>query len=73
MADLKQEREALKERLERTAPVVQMDIQKIQSYADAFQEALDSGDAECQSSIIRLLIDKIVVLNEDIEIHWTFC
>lgn len=73
LADLKQEREALKERLERTAPVVQMDIQKIQSYADAFQAALDSGDAEYQSSIIRLLIDKIVVLNEDIEIHWTFC
>lgn len=73
LADLKQEREALKESLEKSAPVVQMDVAKIQSYANAFQVALDSGDAEYINSIIRLLIDKIVVLNEDIEIHWTFC
>lgn len=73
LADLKQEREALKESLEKSAPVVQMDVAKIQSYANAFQVALDSGDAEYVNSIIRLLIDKIVVLNEDIEIHWTFC
>mgnify|MGYP001333801145 CR=1 FL=1 len=73
LADLKQEREALKENLEKSAPVVQLDIAKIQSYANAFQVALDSGDAEYTNSIIRLLIDKIVVLNEDIEIHWTFC
>lgn len=73
LADLKQEREALKENLEKSAPVVQLDIAKIQSYANSFQVALDSGDAEYTNSIIRLLIDKIVVLNEDIEIHWTFC
>lgn len=73
LAYLKQEREALKENLEKSAPVVQLDIAKIQSYANAFQVALDSGDAEYTNSIIRLLIDKIVVLNEDIEIHWTFC
>ena len=73
LADLNQEREALKANLEKTVPIVQMDIAKIQSYANAFQVALDSGDAEYINSIIRLLIDKIVVLNEDIEIHWTFC
>lgn len=73
LSDLNQERDALKASLEKTAPVVHMDIVKVQSYANAFQVALDSGDAECTNSIIRLLIDKIIVLNEDIEIHWTFC
>ena len=73
LADLKQEREALKENLEKSVPVVHMDIQEIQSHANAFQKALDCGDTERINSVIRLLIDKIVVLNEDIEIHWTFC
>lgn len=73
LSDLNQERETLKADLEKTAPVVKMDITKIQSYANAFQVALDSGNLEYTNSIIRLLIDKIVVLNEDIEIHWTFC
>lgn len=73
LSELKKEREALQANLERAEPVVNLDVAKIQSYANAFQVALDSGDAEYTNSIIHLLIDKIVVLNADIEIHWTFC
>lgn len=73
LSELKKEREALQANLERAEPIVNLDVAKIQSYANAFQAALDSGDAEYTNSIIHLLIDKIVVLNADIEIHWTFC
>ena len=75
LAALKQERESLTAALKesRTKTDINMDHLKIMSYASAFQVALESGDPEYTNSIIRLLIDKIVVLNEDIEIHWTFC
>lgn len=75
LAALKQERESLTAALKesQTKTDINMDHLKIMSYASAFQVALESGDPEYTNSIIRLLIDKIVVLNEDIEIHWTFC
>lgn len=73
LADLKKERDALKMNIKKAAPVVNMDMEKIQSNARALQDALDSGDMQVVHDIIHLLIDKIVVLNEDIEIHWTFC
>ena len=73
LAALKQERETLKANIENVSVTVPMNVQKIQSYAAAFQTALDSGDEENINRIIRLLIDKIVVLNDDIEIHWAFC
>lgn len=73
LAALKQERESLMENINHAATAAPMDVEQIQSYAASFQAALESDDTECANSIIRLLIDKIVVLNADIEIHWTFC
>lgn len=73
IADLKHEKETLQKSLEGASTSVPLDIQKVQSYASAFETAYQSGNTEYINRMIRLLIDKIVVLNADIEIHWTFC
>ena len=73
LTSLKQERNALIQTINNVSAEMPLNVQQIQNYAVAFQEALEKEDYDQVNSIIRLLIDKIVVLNEDIEIHWTFC
>ena len=74
LSDLKKERDALKASMESQTPAAPaMEPSQILDYIDSFQKALDSGDKESVRNIIQLLIDKIVVLNENVEIHWTFC
>lgn len=73
LSDLKVERASLLERIDHSCAPVNIDKAQIQSQAMAFQEVMESGDVDAMRRIIRLLIDKIVVLNTDIEIHWTFC
>lgn len=73
LTSLKQERNALTQTLNKVSTEMPMNIQQIQDYATAFQEALAKNDYDQVNNIIHILIDKIVVLNEDIEIHWTFC
>lgn len=38
-----------------------------------FAAVVDSGDLEATQQLIHSLIDKIVVLNNDVTIYWTFC
>ena len=71
--DLKHEKETLQKSLDDASASVPLDVHKVQSYASAFEAAYRSGNTECINQMIRLLIDKIVVLNADIEIHRTFC
>ena len=73
LTSLKQERNALTQTLNKISTEMPMNIQQIKDYATAFQEALKKNDYDQVNNIIHILIDKIVVLNEDIEIHWTFC
>ena len=73
LSALKVERASLLERIEHSPVSMNIDITQIQSHAMAFQEAIEAEDIDTMRRIIRLLIDKIVVLNTDIEIHWTFC
>ena len=70
---LKQERNSLLQTLDKVSAEMPLNVQQVQNYAAAFQEALENEDHDQINNIIRLLIDKIVVLNENIEIHWTFC
>lgn len=70
---LKQERNSLLQTLDKVSAEMPLNVQQVQNYAAAFQEALENEDYDQINNIIRLLIDKIVVLNENIEIHWTFC
>lgn len=70
---LKQERNSLLQTLDKVSAEMPLNVQQVQNYATAFQEALENEDYDQINNIIRLLIDKIVVLNENIEIHWTFC
>lgn len=72
LESLKEEKEALQHNIDRSAAETPLPIEKIQSYVQLFKEALESGDNDTARQIIRMLIDKIVVLNEDIEIHWSF-
>lgn len=69
---LKEEKETLQRNIDRSNKDITLPIEKIQSYVQLFKKALESGDDETVRQIIRMLIDKIVVLNEDIEIHWSF-
>jgi hypothetical protein len=41
--------------------------------AQSYQEAKSSGSLEEIHRIIHTLIDKIVVLNDEVSIKWSFC
>ncbi len=73
LADLKREKETLQNNIyaAKENPSPQMDT--VRSYAFSFKEAVESGDDETVRQIVRILINKIVVLNDDIEIQWSFC
>ena len=75
LLSLKQERAALLKNLESMQGTVSqpLDSSMVRSYSSAFQEALENGDSDSIHRIVHLLIDKIIVLNEDVEIHWSFC
>ena len=73
LLSIKQERAALQKNIKDLHDSAAMDSATIRSYANAFRDALEDSDIDSLRSILHLLIDKIVVLNEDIEIHWSFC
>lgn len=73
LASLKEEKEALHRSIDRATADASIPVDMVRSQAATFKAAIDSGDDETVSQILRILIDKIVVLNDDIEIYWSFC
>lgn len=72
LENLKKEKDALQRNIERSIAESSFNPEEIRSHANSFQAALDSEDTETAKKLIRMLIDKIVVLNDNIEIHWNF-
>lgn len=73
LGELKREKETLQNNIyaAKENPTPQSDV--IRSYAHSFKEAVEKGDDETVRQIVRMLINKVIVLNEDIEIQWSFC
>ncbi|MGC6177503.1 recombinase family protein [Lacrimispora sp. 38-1] len=74
MEELNAERDKLQSDLEfKKVPAPQVNVKQaleiIQSAADVFQY----GSPDEQQALVRSLINKIIIDNDNIEIHWTFC
>ncbi len=70
---LQEQRSKLKKEIEK----LQTDSKRITEpevikLVQSFEEALDHGDLEDRRTIIEQLIEKIVINDDDITIHWNF-
>ena len=73
LASLKDEKEKLQKHIDDCLHAPAISHEKILSYSYSFKAAFDSGDREAMHQIIHTLIDRIVILNDEINIHWSFC
>lgn len=72
LGELQKERKLLEKQLENETEKPSVDIKKTWDTLSTFSDILENGTAEDIHNIIHSLIDKIVVLNEDITIYWSF-
>ena len=74
LSDLNEERKKLEERIESAQPAAPcLPIETAWESITSLPAVMESGNAEEVHRIIHSLIDKVVVLNHDITIYWTFC
>jgi len=72
LGELQKERKLLEGQLESEKVKPAPDIEKTWDTLSTFSDILENGAAEDIHNIIHSLIDKIVVLNEEITIYWSF-
>lgn len=72
LGELQKERKLLEGQLESEKEKPALDIEKTWDTISTFSDILENGSAEDIHNIIHSLIDKIVVLNEEITIYWSF-
>ena len=73
IGSLKNEKERLQQNLIKCNDVKTCSLDMTWDSIKDFSAVLDSGDMVAVQCLIHSLIDKIVVLNTDIEIYWSFC
>ena len=74
ISDLNDERKKLEECIESAQPATPcLPIETAWERITNLPAVMESGNAEEIHRIIHSLIDKVVVLNHDITIYWTFC
>ena len=74
ISDLNDERKKLEECIESAQPAVPcLPIETAWESITSLPAVMESGNAEEVHRIIHSLIDKVVVLNSDVTIYWTFC
>ena len=74
ISDLNDERKKLEERIESAQPAAPcLPMETAWERITSLPAVMESGNAEEIHRIIHSLIDKVVVLNSDIIIYWTFC
>lgn len=74
ISDLNEERKKLEERIESAQPATPcLPMETAWERITSLPAVLESGNAEEVHRTIHSLIDKVVVLNHDITIYWTFC
>lgn len=74
ITDLKNERENLEKRIKEDELLDNNKMSKDEALEKlaSFADVVDGGDANALFDLVHALIDKIVILNEDIKIYWNF-
>ena len=73
LTSLKDEKEKLQKHIEGCLHAPALSHEKVLSYSYSFKAALDNDNREVMHQIIHTLIDRVIVLNDAVNIHWSFC
>lgn len=73
ISNLKEEKEKLQANIERLEASTRLSLDVAWNNITSIASVLESEDKEGIHRIIHSLVDKIVVLNYDVTIHWSFC
>ncbi len=73
VSNLKEEKEKILAEMERSEVSTSIPLDIAWDNITSLASVMESGDSEEVHKIIHSLVDKIVVLNHDITIYWSFC
>lgn len=73
ITDLKEEKEKIQAEMERQEASAAMPLEIAWKHITTLSSVLENGDTEEVHKIIHTLVDKVVVLNNDVTIYWSFC
>ena len=73
ISDLKEEKEKIQAEMERQEASAAMPLEIAWKHITSLSAVLENGDTEEVHKIIHTLVDKVVVLNSDVTIYWSFC
>lgn len=73
ITDLKEEKEKIQAEMERQEASAAMPLEIAWKHIATLSSVLENGDTEEVHKIIHTLVDKVVVLNNDVTIYWSFC
>ena len=73
ITDLKEEKEKIQAEMERQEASAAMPLEIAWEHITTLSSVLENGDTEEVHKIIHTLVDKVVVLNNDVTIYWSFC
>lgn len=73
VSDLKEEKEKIQAEMERQVASTTMPLDIAWKNISSLASVIESGNSEEIHKIIHSLVDKIVVLNHDVTIYWSFC
>ena len=70
---LKDEKNKLENQLDNLKIIPTIDVDTVFETLENFDDLLEYGSPQEIHAMIHTLIDKIVILNDDIKIYWSFC
>lgn len=73
VSDLKDEKEKIQAEIERQEAPAAVPLDIAWDNIASLSALMESGDSEAVHRIIHTLVDKVVVLNNDVTIYWSFC
>lgn len=73
ITDLKEEKEKVQANIEGERDTASLPIDIAWDNITSLPAVMESGDTEAIHRIIHTLVDKVVVLNNDLTIYWSFC
>ena len=73
ISDLKEEKEKIQAEMERQEASAAMPLDIAWKHITSLSAVLENGNTEEVHKIIHTLVDKVVVLNSDVTIYWSFC
>lgn len=73
ISDLKEEKGKIQAEIERLKASTSIPLDIAWNHITSFSSIIESGDTAEIHRIIHSLVDKVVVLNYDVTIYWSFC